>query len=90
MKVADICKDMWRNCPFEPGKQYQVIKDIDFLNHHFKKGAIVVFKDCAYDFHQGVTRYWFSDRDGSDTNVWHVFDKDPDPSETWKDLFKPE
>lgn len=81
---------MWRTCPFEKGKRYRVLKDISFLNHHFRKGTIVIFKDSAYDFHQGVTRYWF-EGDGSSTelNVWHIFDNEPDPAQTAKDYFEP-
>jgi hypothetical protein len=79
----------WRSCPFEIGTRYVVLKDIEFLNHRFVKGAVVVFKDHAYDFHQGVTRYWFENADGSEANVWHVFDNQPDPSETWTEYFQP-
>jgi hypothetical protein len=61
-------------CPFEVEKRYQVLKDVSFLNHHFTKGTTVVFKDCSYHFHQGLTRYWFSELIGSESNAWHVFD----------------
>jgi hypothetical protein len=77
------------NCPFEVGKHYLVLKGISFLNHHFKEGTVVVFKDHAYDFHEGVTRFWFSNLNDSETNVWHVFDRDPDALATWKIYFAP-
>jgi hypothetical protein len=74
---------------FEIGKHYLVLKDISFLNHQFKKGTIVIFKDHAYDFREGVTRYWFSNLDNPETNVWHVFDRDPKAVETWETYFAP-
>ena len=77
------------NCPFEIGKHYFVLKDISFLNHHFKKGSIVVFKNHAYDFHEGVTRYWFSNIDDSEANIWHVFDSGTNALETWEKYFTP-
>ena len=64
-----------------------MLKDISFLNHYLQRGDVVVFKNHACDFHDGVTRYWFDNLDGSATNAWHVFDNEPDPSETWKDFF---
>ena len=78
----------WRTCPFEVGKKYFVILVVVFLNHHLVKGAEVVYKDQSYDFHAGLTRFWFSNADGSETNAWHVFDSDPDPSVTWKSYFQ--
>ena len=81
---------MWRKCPFEVGKKYQVLKDISFLNHHFKKGTKVVFETCSYDFHRGVTMFSFSNIERSESNIWHVFDNAPDPAESWKEFFKPE
>lgn len=78
-----------KNCPFEIGKQYIALKDIDFLNHHFAKGEIIIFKSHAYDFHQGVTRFWFSKLDGSETNAWHVFDQDAHELEAWEEFFEP-
>jgi hypothetical protein len=79
-----------KTCPFEVGKRYVVLKDVSFLNHHFQRGSVVVFKTHAYDFHEGVTRYWFENADGSETNVWHDFDNKPDTSETWQQFFTPE
>jgi hypothetical protein len=78
-----------RTCPFESGKQYLVLKDIEFLNHRFIRGSTVSFQTDAYDAHQGVTRYWFKNVDSDETNIWHVFDDDPDLSETWQQFFKP-
>jgi hypothetical protein len=81
---------MWRSCPFEKGRRYVVLKDISFLNHHFKKDTTVIFKDCSYGFHDGVTRFWFSHlEDDSKTDIWHVFDNEPDPAEKWSEFFTP-
>jgi len=82
--------NMWRNCPFEKGKRYMVLKDISYLNHYLNKGAVVVFKDCSYDFHSGLTRFWFSYLDDdSKTDIWHVFDNELDPAEIWTEYFAP-
>ena len=80
---------MPQTCPFEKGRRYKVLKDVAFLNHGFKKDTEVVFDTYAYDFHDGFTRYWFSNVDGSESNIWHVFDRGPDSIETWTTIFEP-
>jgi hypothetical protein len=76
-------------CPFEIGKSYLVLQEISFLNHHFKRGSVVIFKAHGYDFKQGVTRYWFSNTDGNESNAWHVFDNDRKPINDWQTYFAP-
>ena len=65
-----------------------MIRSVEFLNHRLSEGMTVVFQEQSYDFHAGVTRFWFSKQDGSESIAWHVFDNDPEPSETWRTYFQ--
>lgn len=65
---------METSCPFREGQRFRVKHDYSFLNHAFRAGEEVVFGSCAYDAHEGVTRYWFRSVASEDTNVWHAFD----------------
>jgi hypothetical protein len=74
-------------CLFESGKQYRVLQDISYLKHHLRKGQEVIFKDCAYDFKLGVTRYWFDNTENAESNAWHVFDSGPQELKRWHTYF---
>ena len=74
-------------CPFEQGKHYSLLQDISFLNHHLRKGTEVIFKDCAYDFKAGITRYCFANLENEELNAWHVFDSAPQELHQWQTYF---
>jgi len=75
------------SCPFEQGKHYRVLQDISFQNHCFQKGADVIFKDFAYDFRAGITRYWFENTENGELNAWHVFDSAAGELQLWRTHF---
>jgi len=74
--------------PFNSGTHYEVQTNIQELGHVFTVGEIVVFKTSAYDPHNGVTRFWFAKEDGTQMNVWHVWDTAPPASKQWTTYFK--
>jgi hypothetical protein len=73
--------------PFEPGQRYRVRSDYKFLNHSFRAGEIVVFKAFGYSVKEGLTRYWFTRDDDSETNAWHVDDEQRQEIH-WHDMFE--
>jgi hypothetical protein len=79
---------MTSECPFNVGEKYRVKENFSYLNHVFHQNEIVVFSSRAYDPHGGVTRHWFQKLDSDEKNAWHVFDNNPDPSQTWEDYFE--
>lgn len=80
---------MTNDCPFIPGKRYKILKDIDELGNVFLRNEIVVFKNTAYDAHNGLSRFWFiKQRSHDEMSVWHVWDTDLPASEQWHIYFQ--
>jgi hypothetical protein len=88
MVVQLIVKMQINDCPFRPGKRYEVRTEIKELGHSFTVGEIVVFSSWAYDPHNGVSRFWFTKEGSNETDAWHVWDTSPPACDQWGAYFR--
>jgi len=76
------------NCPFEIGKQYQVIQDFKCSVHHFESGRVVEFQSEMHDRFQEYTKYAFRDVATGELNIWFVSDFEEPALNQWEHYFK--
>jgi hypothetical protein len=80
----------WYSCPFEKDHAYRVKLDITELGHSFATGEIVLFSDHSYDPKLGVIRFWFREATSNELKSWHVWEREMDSLDRWKETFEPQ
>jgi hypothetical protein len=75
----------WRDCPFEIGATYRVLKYFVAFDDAFEAGELLVFVRDAYSRYDGMTGYFFRDASGR-YRRWDI--ADDDDLSRWKNIFE--
>jgi hypothetical protein len=76
----------WRECPFTRDRRYRVRQTFTALRDCFTAGEVLTFDSDAWSRHDGITGYFFRQRDREALRVWDI-DDDAD-MDIWKELFE--
>jgi hypothetical protein len=75
----------WRDCPFEIGATYRVLKYFVAFEDAFEAGELLVFVRDAYSRYDEMTGYFFHDASGR-YRRWDI--ADDDDIGRWKNVFE--
>jgi hypothetical protein len=76
----------WRECPFQAGRKYRVLRSFTCFRGTFTSGEVLEFRFDAWSRIHAVTGYFFQEEDKEVLKAWDL--SDGERLEQWKDLFE--